>query len=269
MDMDQPSNDYLKINQASWDRRTEWHVDSEFYQNESFKGGRDSLNEIELELFGDIKGKSILHLQCHFGQDTLSLARRGAEVTGVDLSGKAIEQARALSQEIDVAARFIQCDVYSLPDHLEEQFDIVFTSYGTIGWLPDIGRWAQVVAHFLKPGGHFVFAEFHPFVWMYDDDFEYVKYRYSNGDAIVEKLEGSYASGENKEEVDAISWNHGLAEVLEALIAAGVDIRRFQEYDYSPYNCLNKMIEFEKGKWRIEPFGDKVPLVYSVLGERR
>ena len=128
------NNDYLSANKASWNTRTEVHFDSEFYDNDGFVKGNTSLNTIELDLLGDVTGKSILHLQCHFGQDTLSLNRMGAQVTGVDLSDKAIEKANELKEKTGTEAEFICCDVYSLPDHLEKRFDYVYTSYGTIGW---------------------------------------------------------------------------------------------------------------------------------------
>jgi 2-polyprenyl-3-methyl-5-hydroxy-6-metoxy-1,4-benzoquinol methylase len=113
---------------------------------------------IELELLGNVKGLSILHLQCHFGQDSLSLARMGAHVTGIDLSDKAIKTAQELNAELHLNAEFICSDIYDLPQHLNKQFDIVFTSYGTIGWLPDLNKWAQIIHHFLKPEGKFIFV---------------------------------------------------------------------------------------------------------------
>src|SRR5690606_22988486 len=162
--------DYLQINKESWNKRTEIHLVSEFYDVKGFLEGKSSLNPIELELFGEISGKSLLHLQCHFGQDTISLSRLGAKTVGVDLSDKAVEAARELAAKDGSDAEFICCDVYDLPDQLDEKFDLVFTSYGTIGWLPDLDKWANVISHFLKPGGKFVFVEFHPYIWMYDDD---------------------------------------------------------------------------------------------------
>ena len=177
--------DYVNINKNSWNNRTAIHLESDFYDNKGFINGKNTLNSIELDLLGDISGKSVLHLQCHFGQDTISLSRLGAEAVGVDLSDKAIEAAKALAKQTGVDATFICCDVYDLPNHLDRQFDIVFTSYGTIGWLPDIERWAEIVGRFLKPGGQFVFAEFHPVVWMFDDDFTHVQYKYNNGGPIT------------------------------------------------------------------------------------
>ena len=144
--------DYLDINRESWNAWAEVNFESAFYDVPAFLAGRNSLTQIELDLLGDVKGKRILHLQCHFGMDTLSLARMGAHATGADLSDKAIEKARHLAAEMRLDAQFVCCDLYSLPDHLKGAFDIVFTSYGTIGWLPDLDKWAEVISHFLKCG---------------------------------------------------------------------------------------------------------------------
>src|SRR5437868_117554 len=139
-------NNYLNINRESWNKRTEVHVGSEFYDLEGFLNGNTSLNSIELGLLGNIKGKSILHLQCHFGQDTISLARLGADVTGVDLSDRSIEKAVEIAAQTNSGATFICCDIYDLPRHLDKKFDIVFTSYGTIIWLPDLDKWAKLIS---------------------------------------------------------------------------------------------------------------------------
>ena len=166
------SIDYKAINKESWNRRTESHYDSDFYDNKNFIKGKNSLNDIELDILGDVSGKSILHLQCHFGQDTISFTRMGAKATGVDLSDKAIEKAKELAEITGSDADFVCSDIYELPNVLEGKFDIVFTSYGTIGWLPNLDKWAKVIKHFIKPGGQFLIADFHPTLWMFDDDFE-------------------------------------------------------------------------------------------------
>jgi ubiquinone/menaquinone biosynthesis C-methylase UbiE len=222
-----------------------------------------------LELLGDINGKSILHLQCHFGQDTISLSRLGASVTGVDLSDKAIESAKQLAKETNSDATFICCDIYDLLLHLDKQFDIVFTSYGTIGWLPDINKWANIVSMFLKPGGKFVFVEFHPVVWMFDDNFEKIDYRYFNTGAIIESESGTYADKQAKISQEYVMWNHGLSEVMNSLIKNGLEINLLNEHDYSPYNCFNKTIEFEPRKYRIEHLEDKIPMVYSLVAFKK
>lgn len=257
---------YLEINKNSWNNRTSVHLESEFYDVKGFLYGKSSLKSIELDLLGNVEGKSILHLQCHFGQDTISLSRLGAKSVGVDLSDKAIEAARDLANKDNSDTRFVCADVYDLPNHLDEKFDIVFTSYGTIGWLPDLDKWAKVISHFLKPGGKFVFAEFHPLVWMFDDDFERIEYPYFQADAI-ETSESTYT--ENAEEKDEfVSWNHGLGEVVNSLILNGLEINSLNEYDFSPYNCFNQTEEFEPGKFRIKHLGNKIPMVYSILATK-
>lgn len=262
-------NNYIEINRQSWNNRVEAHLKSKFYDVESFLKGKTSLNSIELDLLCDVKGKSILHLQCHFGQDTISLSRLGADVTGVDLSDKAIESAKKLTTETNSKTNFICCDIYDLPNHLDKQFDIIFTSYGTIGWLPDLDKWAKIISQFLKPNGKFVFVEFHPVVWMFDDNFEKVGYNYFKADAIVETENGTYADKSADIVLETVSWNHSLSEVLGCLLKNGLEINSFEEYDYSPYNCFNKTIEFEKGKYRIGHLGNKIPMVYSIVARKK
>ena len=260
---------YIKINKESWNNKAEVHYDSEFYDTKSFINGRNSLNPIELALLPDLKGKSVLHLQCHFGQDTISFSRMGAETIGVDLSDKSIDLARKLAKETSSNTQFICCDLYDLPKHLDQQFDVVFASYGTIGWLPDINKWAQLISKYLKPGGQFVFAEFHPVVWMFDDDFKEIKYRYFNSGAIVENEDGTYAEEEAAINQDYVMWNHGLAEVVNALIKSGLTISDLQEYDYSPYNCFSHTEEIGEKKFRIKHLKNSIPMVYSILAEKQ
>ncbi|PWN67407.1 class I SAM-dependent methyltransferase [Chryseobacterium oncorhynchi] len=262
-------NNYLEINRNSWNNRTESHLKSEFYDLKGFLNGNSSLNDIELNLLGDLQGKSVLHLQCHFGQDTISISRLGAEVTGVDLSDKAIESAKQLAHETQSNANFICCDIYDLPNHLDKQFDIVYTSYGTIGWLPDLDKWAKVISQFLKPGGQFIFVEFHPVVWMFDDNFETIGYRYFNSGAIIETESGTYADRNAEITQSYVMWNHGLSEVINSLIKNGLEINSLDEFDYSPYNCFNKTIEFESKKYSIEHLDNKIPMIYSVTAKKK
>ncbi|KQT17387.1 methyltransferase type 12 [Chryseobacterium sp. Leaf404] len=260
---------YLDINKNSWNAMVEPHLKSDFYFVDEFLKGRNSLNSIELDLLGDIKRKSILHLQCHFGQDSISLSRMGAKVTGVDLSDKAIYAAKDLAKQCGTETKFICTDVYNLPNVLNEKFDIVFTSYGTIGWLPDLKKWAEVISHFLKPEGEFVMAEFHPVVWMYDDDFERVAYNYFNEKPIIETTEGTYADKSAEIVQDYVSWNHPLSDVLQSLIDKNLIVENFREFDWSPYSCFRLVEEFEKGKWRITKFGNKIPMVYAIKAKKR
>lgn len=257
--------DYIEINRNSWNNRVDAHVNSEFYDMESFRDGHSSLTQIENELLGDVNGKRILHLQCHFGQDTLSLARLGAQVTGVDLSDKAIAKGKELAVELNCKARFICCDIYDLPNLLNEKFNIVYTSYGTIGWLPDLDKWAAVIQHFLAPNGTFVFVEFHPVVWMFDDNFEKIRYRYFNSGVIVENETGTYADREAPIQQEYMMWNHGLDEVFNALFKQGLKIDHFEEYDYSPFNCFLHTKEIGPRQFQIEHLDNKIPMVYSLI----
>ncbi|MCI5054928.1 MAG: class I SAM-dependent methyltransferase [Flavobacteriales bacterium] len=258
--------DYLKTNQKSWDAKVASHYESAFYNVDGFIKGQTSLNEIELPLLGNISGLKVLHLQCHFGQDSISLARMGADVTAVDFSNEALKKGEELCGLTGQKVRFVHSDIYSLPQKLEGSgaYDLVFTSYGTIGWLPDLEKWSNVIAHYLKPGGHLVFAEFHPVLWMFDDDFEGVAYKYSKSDPIIEQLEGSYADPKSNNVYEHISWNHGLGEVFSALHKAGMIIEYFEEFDYSPYDAFRHSEEYEKGKFRVKKFGNKIPLVYAL-----
>ena len=260
---------YIEINRQSWNNRTDAHLKSEFYDLDGFLNGKNSLNEIELNLLGDINGKSILHLQCHFGQDTISLERLGATVTGVDLSDKAIESAKQIAHDTYSKATFICCDLYDLPNHLNEKFDIVYTSYGTIGWLPDLDKWGRIISNFLKENGKFVFVEFHPVVWMFDDNFDKIGYRYFNSGAIIETETGTYADKKADISQSYIMWNHGLGEVINSLISNGLEIEALDEFDYSPYNCFNKTVEFEPKKFRIEHLNNKIPMVYSIMAIKK
>lgn len=260
---------YIEINRQSWNNRIASHLTSEFYNLEGFLKGKSSLNAIELNLLGDIKGKTILHLQCHFGLDTISLSRLGAKVTGVDLSDKAIENARKIAKDTQTNTTFICCDIYDLPSYLNEKFDIVYTSYGTIGWLPDLNKWAKIISKFLKPTGQFVFVEFHPVVWMFDDNFDKIDYRYFNSGAIVETQKGTYAARSAEITITDVSWNHSISEVLNSLIKNGLEIKSFDEFDYSPYNCFNKTIEFKPKKFRIEHLQDKIPMIYAINASRK
>src|SRR5690606_29156429 len=223
-----------------------------------------SLNQIELDLLKDIKGKSILHLQCHFGQDSISLARMGAKVTAVDFSDKAIDAAKELCTKLGVDVNFLCSDIYELPHILDGQFDIVFTSYGTIGWLPDLQKWAKVVSHYLKNKGEFIFVEFHPVVWMFDDDFSTASYSYFNTGPIVENESGTYADRNAEIQAQNIAWNHGMAEVMQALIDNNLQLRFLEEYDYSPYNCFRHTEEFEPGKFRIRHLQNKLPMLFDL-----
>jgi len=257
-------DNFLEINKKSWNARLESHLASAFYDMPSFLKGKSSLNKIELDLLGTVKGKKILHLQCHFGQDSISLSRMGAEVTGVDLSDLAIEKGKALAKELGTDTKFICSNVYDLDEHLNEKFDIVFTSYGTISWLPDLNQWAGLISRYLKPSGQFIFAEFHPIVWAYDDDFTEVQYYYNNVEPIAEEETGTYADKSANIKQAFVCWNHGIGEVVNNLIKNRLQIEDLQEYNYSPYPFVSDTVKITDKKYQVRKFGDKLPLVYSI-----
>jgi 2-polyprenyl-3-methyl-5-hydroxy-6-metoxy-1,4-benzoquinol methylase len=251
-------------NRKLWNQRTMVHKDSSFYDVGSFLQGKSSLNEIELRELGDVSGKKILHLQCHFGMDSLSLQRMGAQVTGVDLSDAAIEEAIKLNNQLSLDAKFICSNIYDLKNHLKETFDIVFTSYGVIGWLPDLNKWAEIISHFLNAGAFFYLAEFHPVVWMLDEDFKQVKYYYHNHETIVMDSQGTYTDRNADVRGKEYSWNHGISEVLNALLSQKLELAFFNEYSYSPYPCFKNLNQGTDGNWRVIGIEDKIPMVYSL-----
>jgi SAM-dependent methyltransferase len=271
-------NDYFDANKALWNQRTTVHKDSSFYNLEGFKAGETVLTSIELNELGDVKGKKMLHLQCHFGMDSLDWSRRGAIVTGVDLSDEAIKEAKKLNDELGLNAEFICGNVYDLhpankesskvPSLGQASFDIIFTSYGTIGWLPDLGKWAEIIAYYLKPGGLFYIAEFHPVVWMFDEEFSQVKYYYDNREVIVTENLGTYTDRDADIKGKEYSWNHSISEVLNALLGQGLQITQFNEFMYSPYPCFRNIVEAGDKKWHIKGMEGKVPMVYSIKATR-
>ena len=257
---------HFTINKTLWNTRTPIHAASDFYALADFKAGMSSLNEVELGELGNVKGKSMLHLQCHFGMDSLSWAREGARVTGVDFSETAIALAQTLSDELNLEVRFLAANVYDMKNQLYEQFDIVFTSYGVLCWLPDLEKWAETVAHFLKPGGTFLIVEFHPLASMIDFNTLEIKYSYFNDHAVVEVPQGTYADPEATIGLEEHTWNHSLDEILGALQAHRIHIASFREYPYSAYNCFPGLTQDARGRWRLAGSKLQLPLMFSVKG---
>lgn len=263
-------NKYTEANRRHWDEVVPYHVASKSYNVDGFKAGASKLKRVEREELGDVRGKSLLHLQCHFGLDTLSWAREGATVTGIDFSDQAIETARALAAETDVDATFLVSDLYSALEKLTGDFDIVFTSYGVLCWLPDIKRWAEVAAHFVRPGGVFYIVEFHPFAQVFDDSPAvtdlHVRYSYFPlGEPLHFDDDGTYADMDAKlEHRGTYEWLHPISEVISALIDAGLRIEFVHEFPFSTWAFLPITKEVEDGTVRLTKHDGSVPLLYSI-----
>lgn len=263
----------LRRNRDVWDAWTRIHVASSFYDVASFRTGERGirLRDYELEEIGSVGAKTLLHLQCHFGLDTLSWARLGAVVTGADFSAEAIAAARALAAELAIPATFVLANLYDLPEELEGRFDIVYTSGGVLGWLPDVRGWAQVAAHFVAPGGIFYITEIHPVAQVFENDGVRpgelrLAYPYwSHDEPLRFEVKGSYADREAPTEgLVEFDWNHSLGEIVSALIDAGLRIDFLHEFDFVPWP-VEFLAESADGRWRLPP-GTKgqLPLFFSL-----
>ncbi len=263
------TNKYFDTNRDTWNKKVAIHAQSEMYNMKAFKSGKSSLMSYELKALGDIKGKSLLHLQCHFGQDTLSWQRMGAQCVGVDLSDEGIKLAKKLNNELQLDAEFVCCNVLDTSEYVKDMFDIVFTSYGTIGWLPDLKPWAKMISERLKTGGVFYIVEFHPILWMFDyvDGKPEMKYHYSQDEVIYEEYEGTYANQSSKMVSKEYGWNHGLSEVVNALIEAGLRIDYLNEYDESPYDVFPGLIKTETGLYKMK--NQLFPMIFEIKATKK
>lgn len=258
---------YLEINKEAWNNRVDIHVQSKLYNLDALLNGELSLPSLDVKLLGNIQGKKVLHLQCHFGMDTISLARLGAEVTGVDFSEKAIQKAEELSQKLQINTNFICSDIYSLPEVIHEQFDVIYTSYGVISWLPDLDKWGKIISLLLKPSGKFIMVEFHPVLWMFDETFQNIRYSYSRKEPYVMK-ESTYTENGSELKNKVVTWNYGLSEPINGLTKNGLFIEEIKEYYYSPFNLFASMIGVGKDKFQLIGQEDKIPLTYSLIGKK-
>lgn len=258
-----------------WDEWTSHHVNSDFYDLDGFRSGADHLRPHEVADVGDVRGRSLLHLQCHLGTETLSWARRGASAVGVDFSPRSVETARELASHTRLDARFVESDVYTLPDRLTGQFDIVYTSRGVIGWLPDLDRWAAVIAHFLRPGGFFYITEIHPVARMFRDDdlVRDLRFRFGyfpTGQPLRFPVERdhSYADRgdhvEDRGEAVVYSWTHTIGEIVSSLAQAGLRIDFLHEFPYCDWE-LSFLQKRAPHEWVPRPeVQAQVPLSFAL-----
>lgn len=265
-------DDRLAANRDTWERLADVHPGTEFYDVEGFLAGDSTLDPVEPEELGPVEDRSLLHLQCHFGLDSLSWARRGAEVTGVDFAGTAVEAARELAAEAGLAdrARFVESDVYGLPDRLEGMFDVVYTSFGVLTWLPDLDRWAAVIEEFLEPGGRFYIAEFHPLAFTLDEASTAAEPRFTypyfpREEPVVVEEEGSYADADaDVDEGATYEWPHSLGEVVTALCDAGLRVEFLHEYPWSRFAAVDAMEKREHGRYYLPGLEEELPFVFTL-----
>jgi len=272
--------DYAELNRASWDERAPAHAASRDYAVDQFASDPGHLSEVvrfDLPLLGDIGGLRCIHLQCHIGTDTVSLARLGADMTGLDFSPASLAQARRIARLAGADVRFVEAAVYDAPGALgPELFDLVYTGIGALCWLPDIARWARVVAGLLRPGGRLFIREGHPVLWALDDPrpdgLLAVEYPYfEREEPMVFDEGGTYV------ETDAVfthnrthEWNHGLGEIVTALVAAGMDLTGLVEHDSVPWDALPGQMEpVGGGEWRLADRPWRLPHTYTLQAIRR
>jgi SAM-dependent methyltransferase len=273
-------SDYQAINRASWDERAPAHAVSPDYDVEQFIKDPAFLSRVvrfDLPRLGDVAGLRGVHLQCHIGTDTISLARLGASMTGLDFSPVALDQARDLAARTGADAAFVAADTYDAPEVLgREAFDLVFTGIGALCWLPSVSRWAEVVADLLRPGGRLFIREGHPMLWAIDDtrkdELLVVGLPYfEREEPDVWEQGGTYV------QTDAVfqhnvsySWNHGLGEIVTALLDRGMAVTSLVEHDSVPWEALpGKMERIGGGEWRLADRPWRLPHSYTLQAVKR
>ena len=263
---------YFRANRENWNERVGFHVGTKFYDVQGFLDGRCTLGPVEVRALGNVAGKRILHLQCHFGLDSLSLSRMGGIVTGVDFSDAAIEKARQLAEETGLSAEFHCANVYSVGDVLEHQsFDLVFASHGVFCWIPDLQRWFSVASAMLKPAGRVFVVDGHPVLDMIDCDAASgslsLNDSYFHDETpelcTVEKLERAY-TGEGGRLVNTTTyqWSHHLGEFVTAAGSAGLAIHGLEEFPYGGFRKFACMVQRTDGYWEIPD--RSLPLMFSL-----
>lgn len=265
---------FMEINRRYWDSLVDGHFGSEFYRVNEFLEGENSLDDLEVSVVGSVEGKTLLHLQCHFGISSLSWVRLGAEVTGSDFSSKAIKAAKHLSKLSGITADFIKSNVYDLSANVKRQFEIVFTSYGVLCWLPDLRAWARQICDRIEPGGRFYMVEFHPDL---QADALATEYSINIGrsdlqpDPVLFEADGSgsYATPHLEAVYPHYEWPHQMSEVISSLEETGLRIVDFQEYSYGTQaGFFGFLDQGEDGLWRLPFHKPKMPITFSIKAER-
>ena len=269
--------DYREINRANWNDRAPIHWASDDYGIQRFIEDPRHISQtvaLDRDSVGDVGGKTLLHLQCHIGTDSLSWARLGAEVTGIDLSDASIDAARRLSAESGTPGRFLVSEIYDSPAALPgEQFDAVYTGVGALTWLPDVRRWAEVVAHFTKPGGTFFIRDGHPVMWSLDQErgdgqLSIIDTHFEIETPLVDDAGYTYTGPERLEHNQTHEWNHSLGQTVTALIDAGLQIEFLKEHTYVQWKALPSLLQGEDGLWRLPDRPERLPMMFSIKARK-
>lgn len=270
-----PLDKFRETNLENWNERTGIHAKSQLYDLAGYRSDPKKISgvvQFDLPDLGDISGKSLLHLQCHIGTDTLSLARLGADVTGVDFSEDAIATARQLSADSGTQGRFEVAELYDTPGVIDEKFDVVYTGVGALTWLPDIVGWGRVVSSMLKPGGTFFIRDFHPMLWTIDDEHDgdelIVKYPYFETPAKRFDNENTYSDGDKLSNSVNYEWNHGLGEIVMALLDNGLKLELLREHQVAESRNLPSMVQTEDGRWKLPNDEDRLPMMYTIRARK-
>lgn len=264
----------LAANRAKWDERTAIHLQSAFYDVEGWlRSGRGPRRE-EAEALGDVSGLKLVHLQCHFGQDTLAWARAGAVVTGLDFSPAAIAAARDLAERAGLAGRaaFVVADVQDAAAVLGRGgFDVVYVSLGALCWLPSVDRWAEQAAALLAPGGRLFLHDVHPVSWALSEDGERFEWTYfEEAEPYVDDSEETYTDASRPlANRRSYEWNHGLGEIVTAILGQGLQLLWLREHDWAPWQRFPWLEEDGAGHWAVPAGRPRIPLSFSLLAARR
>lgn len=256
-------------NRALWDEITPVHLRS--YGVDRFMAGEPWLPREIIEEVGDVSGRSLLHLQCHFGLDTLAWARLGAEVTGVDFSPAAIEAALDLAKQADLPAKFICTDIYDLPQHLEGEFDVIFTSIGVLCWLKDLKRWAQIIAHFLKPGGIFYIMDGHPLLYTFDEHVPWkfaLSYFHNEAPYVWDDEGPDYMDPTYLTQSPSFEWQWAVSDIINAVADAGLHIEHFNEYDAMSAPVYPEMKPRADGLFTMPDMPVPLPILFSLRAHK-
>jgi SAM-dependent methyltransferase len=272
--------DFREVNRASWDERAPAHAASPGYAVTRFAADPSFISDVvrfDLPRLGDITGLRGVHLQCHIGTDTVSLSRLGAQMTGLDFSPASLAEARRIAAAARADVTFVESDVYSALDVLEPaSYDLVFTGVGALCWLPRIGDWAEVVAGLLRPGGRLFIREGHPMLWALQDrrpdGLLVVHYPYFETDAPMVFDEGGTYVETDIEFTHNLTheWNHGLGQVVTAVLAAGMDVTMLEEHDSVPWEALPGQMDLRDNKeWQLTERPERLPLTYTLQARKR